>query len=269
VANALQPVNTSPQALFGLDAVIAKLSPDGTQLVFSTFLGGSSDDAGYGVAVDGEGNIHVAGNTFSADFPVVNAFQPAFAGGLNALGAPADWFAAKLDPEGTRLLYSTYLGGSGPELTSIGSFYPEVVLDQAGHAYITGNTASADFPVTPDALQSNYNGGDSDAFLSELDQSGKLVYSTYLGGFASEMGVGLAVDRAGYVWISGWTRSENFPVSADALQPAHRGGGDDVFVAQLDPGGKGLLFSTFLGGSGGEAAVDLAWMRRTRSMCQG
>src|ERR1017187_6500325 len=156
-------------------------------LIYSTYLGGSGTDQGYGIAVDNSGSAYVAGYTTSTDFPTMNPLQPAKAGG------DTDAFVAKLSPEGSALIYSTYLGGSRND------YGWGIAVDSLGNAYITGNTTSTDFPtMNPLQPAEADGGGDGDAFVAKLNPTGSaLVYSTYLGGGGNYTGSGIAVDNSG------------------------------------------------------------------------
>ena len=248
---------------YGLDAFVTKLSPAGDTLVYSTYLGGDSRDNGYGIAVDAEGSAYVSGFTESTNFPVANAFQPAFAGGLD------DAFLSKINPDGSALVYSTYLGGSGPESTNLQSFDAGagiyVAVDSSGSACVTGRTFSLDFPIL-NAVQET-NGGPGvvqDAFVSKFTPAGTaLVFSTYLGGDRDDRGFGIAVDPAGNVYVTGDTHSADFPTFA-ALQPMISEGqfaNGDVFVTKFTPAGA-FVYSTYLGGNfddvGSAIAADAA-----------
>ncbi len=238
--NALQPE-------FGgfIDAFVAKLSPDGSALVYSTYLGGSNLDIATSIAVDLDGNAYLTGATISTNFPTANPLQPEFAGGDN------DGFVTKLSPDGSALVYSTYLGGSG------GDFGQNIALDLEGNAYVTGSTNSTDFP-TANPLQPNYGGGDFDAFVAKLSPDGSaLVYSTYVGGNGHDTGSAIAVDADGNAYITGATRSLNFPLM-NPLQPDYGGGVLDAFVAKLDPTGTALIYSTYLGGSRSDGSIPIA-----------
>jgi len=164
---------------------VAKLNPEGTELIYSTFLGGTGNDFPQGITVDQNGNAHVAGSTNSNDFPTTSgAFQPFYANGegpppfpLHRFLGPPDAFVTKLNPTGTVLVYSTYLGGKG------GDSAAGIAIDSAGNAYITGTTYSTDFPITPSSAFQTSNGGNDDVFVAKLNPIGSaLVYSTYLGG---------------------------------------------------------------------------------------
>ena len=217
-------------------------------LIYSTYLGGSSDDVGFGIALDSTGNTYVTGYTHSTDFPTKNPLQ-----GANT--ASPTVFVAKLNPAGSALVYSTYLGGSGSEAGN------GIAVDSAGNAYVTGSTYSTDFPTTPGAFQTKLAGTD-DAFVTKINPAGSaLVYSTYLGGSGSEQGYGIAVDSAGNGYVIGDTDSSDFP-TMNPVQAAYGGGYEDAFVAKLNPTGSALVYSTFLGGSdydiGTGVAVDSA-----------
>jgi hypothetical protein len=205
-------------------------------LVYSTYLGGQGSESGLGLAVDGAGSVYVTGQTTSSDFPTTAG---AFARSLN--GFP-DVFVTKLDPTGSALVYSTYLGGSSTELGA------GIVVDGAGSAYVSGYTTSSDFPTTPGAFDTSYNGSD-DVFVTKLDPTGSaLVYSTYLGGSSTDRGYGIAVDGAGSAYLTGQTTSSDFPSTTGAFDMSFNGGGD-AFVTKLDAAGSGLVYSTYLGGS--------------------
>src|SRR5205814_2345623 len=182
-----------------------KLNPTGSQLVYSTYLGGNGFDEGFGIAVDAADNAYVIGLTSSTDFPTANPLQP-------ALGGVDDVFVAKLNPTGSALLYSTYLGGSGFDEGF------DIAVDTAGNAYVTGQTGSSNFP-TANPLQPTFGGGFSDAFIAKLNPAGSiLVYSSYLGGNDHDGGLGVAVDAAGNAYVVGETQSTNFPTK-NPLQP--------------------------------------------------
>jgi Beta-propeller repeat len=211
-------------------------------LIYSTYLGGSGEDLGVGIAVDSSGNAYVTGETNSTDFPMMNALQPANGGGFDA-------FVAKLNPSGSGLVYSTYIGGSGFDIGS------GIAVDSAGNAYVIGQTTSTNFP-TVNSLQPA-NGGGSDAFVAKLNASGSaLVYSTYLGGSEFDEGLGIAVDGLGNTYVAGLTRSTNFP-TANPLQPAS-GGGYDAFVSKINPTGSAFIYSTYLGGNSDEGGYGIA-----------
>jgi hypothetical protein len=236
------------------DAFVTKLDATGTALVYSTYLGGTAFDTSHGITVDTAGNAYVTGWTGSTDFPTTaGAFQTTFGGYYDA-------FVTKLNPTGTALVYSTYLGGTGYDESQ------GIAVDATGNAYVTGDTVSADFPTTAGAFQTLY-GGNEDVFVTKLDATGTaLAYSTYLGGTRnSDEGWGIAVDTAGNAYVTGETGSIDFPTTAGAFQTSLQvpGGYYNAFVTKLNPTGTDLVYSTYLGGTGGldigyGIAVDVA-----------
>jgi Beta-propeller repeat len=243
------------------DGFVTKISPAGT-LVYSTYVGGIGNDNPLGIAVDGVGAAYVTGWTTSVNFPRVNAFQTNFGGLTTPIGTD-DVFVFKLNPAGNGLDYSTYVGGTGSDEAT------RIAVDSSGSAYVTGLTASLDFPtVAPyQALLSNAGACITgavanpaaclDAFVFKLAPDGKsLVFSTYFGGFQTDSGTGIAVDASGAVYISGFTTSFDLP-SANQIQSAI-GGDRDAFIAKFNPAGNVLVFSTFLGSTGTESATGLA-----------
>ena len=218
------------------DVFVTKLSPDGTSPVYSTCLGGSSQDRGMGIAVDAQGNAYVAGYTRSGDFPTTpNGTPPS---GAN------DVFVARISTTGTALDYCTRVGGSGDDVAV------DMALDIQGCVYVTGRTQSTDFPVT--AGCSGYRGGSCDGFLTKVDQAGSsLLYSTCLGGGGEDAARGVAVDTQGCAYVTGYTHSGDFP-----MVPIGSGVRDGVFVAKLREDGTSLLYSAGLGlGEGTDIAL--------------
>ena len=225
------------------DAFVSKLNSDGSALIYSTYLGGSSDDVGRSIAVDAAGNAYVIGYVESSDFPTVNAFQPALHGWRNA-------FVAKINAAGNALVYSTYLGGGEEDGHGI-------AVDALGNAHVRGDTRSTDFPVyraLQPYLRSQYF---FNCFVAELNADGNaLVYSTYWGGSVGEAGHGIAVDAAGNTYVGGSTSSPDFPI-INPIQPV-LAGETDAFITKFSPDGQAVLYSTFLGGSGGEEQLGTA-----------
>jgi Beta-propeller repeat len=225
------------------DAFITKLNDMGSALIYSTYFGGSGGDVAYAIATDSLGNAFISGYTSSIDFPTVNPLQGA-SGGNN------DAFVAKLDPGGSSLFFSTYLGGSGSDIAS------GVAVDNSGKVYVTGQTNSADFP-TKNAFQPTYAGGGGDAFVTKISPLGTtMVYSTYIGGTSFDEGFGRATDASGNAYLAGHTTSSDFPI-ADAVQPAY-GGGGDAFVSEFAPAGEALVFSTYIGGNSSDEGISIA-----------
>ena len=224
-------------------ALVTKLNAAGSALVYSTYLGGSFADYGLGIAVDRHGSAYVTGVAGSVDFPTTSgAFQSTLGGGTDA-------FVTKLNPPGNALVYSTYLGGSYEDVGS------SIAVDHRGNAYVTGYTCSTDFP-TANSLQ-GVMGGCYDAFVTKVNHDGSaLVYSTYLGGRLFDLATGIAVDRQGSAYVTGWTESTDFP-TVDPIQPAS-GGTVTAFVAKLNAPGNALVYSTYLGGSGQDVSQGIA-----------
>jgi outer membrane protein assembly factor BamB len=214
-------------------------------LIYSSYFGGFSDDDGMGIALDSSDNIYIVGPTTSTNFPMTTPFQSTYGGGIY------DGFVVKLNPAGTTILYSTYIGGSDEDTPT------NIAVDSFGNAYIVGYTRSTNFP-TQNPLQAS-NDGESDAFVAKLSANGaQLLYSTYLGGNAADPSADILLDSGGNILISGQTQSSNFPI-ANALQP-NKGGDADAFLAKLDLTSSTLVYSTYIGGtendSGDGIAVD-------------
>ncbi|MBM3747347.1 MAG: hypothetical protein FJW34_16295, partial [Acidobacteria bacterium] len=187
----------------------------------------------------------MTGQTTSADFPATGGALDTTSNGSD------DVFVAKLNPAGTAIVYSTYLGGSGADSGTA------IAVDSSGNAYVTGSTESSNFPTTAGAFDTTANGG-TDVFVAKLNPTGTaLVYSTFLGGSGLDAGWAVAVDSVGSAYVAGTTWSVGFPTTAGAFDTSHNGGAD-VFVAKVNSSGNGLAYATFLGGSGEDAALDLA-----------
>ncbi|NOT31420.1 MAG: hypothetical protein HOP15_13315, partial [Planctomycetes bacterium] len=242
-------------ALNGKEAVVFKLAPDGRELVFATYLGGRGDDAATALLVDRDGQVLVAGNTASDDFPTTaQALDRSPSGG-------ADGFVAKLAADGSTLLFSTLLGGSAEDNVS------GLALTAGGLITLAGTTRSRDFPVSSASYSSEPRGG-RDAFVTRLDPEGeRLVFSTRLGGSDDDEARGLAVDAEGCTYLTGRTVSHDFPTTLGAFDRQRLG--VDAFVAKLSGGGRTLLYSTFLGGSGQDEATAIAIDREQRAVVVG
>jgi len=234
-------------AKINVDTFVTKLDPTGTQVLYSTYLGGSGVDSPLGIAVDSQGSAYVTGVTSSVDFPLFNAIQKKFGGGSAQF--PADGFVYKLNNSGSGLIYSTYLGGSGDDVPRA------IAVDSSGKAYLAGNTSSPDFPLLNPL--STKRRGIEDAFVAGLNAAGNaLIFSTLLGGNNSEMATAMALDSTGNIYVAGLTSSTDFPVQG-AFQPTNHGS-VDAFVTKLKPGGAGLVYSTYLGGESDDYALGLA-----------
>lgn len=265
LVNPLQATNVNAEG----STFIAKMNASGSALVYSTYFGGSGDNQASAIAVDSSGNVYVAGKTSSTDFPTLNAFQ-----GINKeFQNSYTGFVAKLNSTGSKLLYSTYLGGSGnPSSYDQGDEITALAVDKSGDAYVGGYTDSADFPTktpfqaTNNANVNQYGVRNTNGFVTKLSTTGSsLVYSSYLGGSGSQgksweqMGDqvwGLTIDASGNAYAVGSTSSLDFPI-VSAYQSTNKavnaGAPMTGFVSKISSTGKSLTFSTFLGGTGGTA----------------
>ncbi len=216
------------------DTFLVKISPDGSTPVFATYLGGSSIDVGYSVVVDDQGNVYVAGATWSNNYPLKNPLQSTHKG-------YHDCFITELTPDGSDLVFSTYWGGSNWDWVF------RMDLTSSREIILTGVTRSSDFPlVSP--IQATYGGNDDTFVVKFLPDGAGVVFSTYLGGSGTEWGYDITSDPQGNIYVTGWTTSTDFPVVA-ALQPTP-GGNTDGFFVKLKGDGSSFVFSSYLGGSG-------------------
>jgi hypothetical protein len=241
----------------GRDAFVAKLNAAGNDLIYSTYLGGGSTDEGYAIAADAEGNAYVTGYTLSSyinRFPTKNPLKAD-----NLTGGP-DAFVTKINPDGSALVYSTYLGGSSSD-TGYG-----IVADDQGNAYITGETYSTDFPTkNPYQAQRGADTYKSDVFITKINVDGSdYLYSTYLGGSDDDIGQAIALDREGYIYVTGYiddidgSGDTDFPIK-NPLPFPFQAYGDTCFVTKFTPDGQALVYSTYLpGGRGIAIAADQA-----------
>ncbi|MHC1725365.1 MAG: SBBP repeat-containing protein [Syntrophobacteraceae bacterium] len=241
------PMFTKRGNVEDLDSFLTKLSPDGA-MVYSTYLGGIYYDSAAGIAVDSAGNAYIGGNTCSPDFPLEKPIS-----GHENLSGICDLFVTKINPSGTGLIYSTYLGGI--ENWSQNEFAGGIAVDSAGNAYICGKTNSPNFP-TRNPIRS-YK-GENDAIVAKINSTGSgLVYSTYLGGNKNDNASAIAVDRKGNAYVTGFTASSNFPIMKPLYPNLNGGIAPDAFVTKFSPGGS-LIYSTYLGGTHGESAHGIA-----------
>ena len=229
------------------DAFASKVAPGGGSLVYSTFLGGSNIDDGNGIAVDAAGNAYISGYTTSFNFPVLAPFQPSCVPFAGSPTLCSNAFVTQIDPSGSALVFSTYLGGS------CGDHAQGVALDSTGDVYVAGYTCSSDFP-TANAFQGSNKSTATPpftAFITQFSLGGAgLVYSTYLGGSGNDGAYDIAVDSLGEAFVAGFTNSTDFPVS-NALQATSGGAVSNSFVSGFQAGGSGLIYSTYLGGGAG------------------
>jgi hypothetical protein len=284
-ANAFQTsyLGTAPAP----EAFFAEINPNlagSASLIYSTYFGGSGSGKlaeGTGIAVDSSGAAYLTGRTTDTNFPTTpGAFQ-------RTNGGYEDVFVAKFNPSlsgSASLVYSTYLGGSGEDgyvsdqpyvLNGPVETAPAIAVDASGNAYVAGVTNSPNFPTTPGAFQTTYHAGSgtkknpianpADAFVTKLNATGTaLVYSTYLGGSGLDGASGIALDSSGNAYVTGWTRSTDFP-TVNPIQAQKSSGNDpygnpnsDVFVATLNASGSALLFSTYFGGAGNDEGFGVA-----------
>jgi RHS repeat-associated protein len=237
------------------DGVVLKLDPTGQTILYATFLGGSQTDTVRGIVIDSDGGLFLAGSTNSPDFPTQAALQATFGGGSE------DAFVARLDPTGSSLTFSTFLGGSGQD-RAVG-----LGRDAAGNLYTTGFTNSANFRTTAGVAQPA-SGGGFDAFVVKLSAAGDtMVYSTFLGGSTTDSATDIAVHPSGEVNLAGSTASANFPTTPGAYQRTYGGGTFDAFAARLSANGARLLYSTLIGGNASDLgrtvtfdALGFLWM---------
>jgi hypothetical protein len=223
------------------DAFVVSLSDNGQTLLYSTFFGGTEQDSGNAIAVNTVGDVYLAGQTFSPDFPSQNAFQ-------TALRGVADAFVAKIGAGGQTLAYSTFLGGSDVDGANA------IAIDGSGQAHVAGFTSSINFPIQS-AFQSG-KPGSRDAFVTKLTASGNgLVFSTYLGGSEDDEANALSLDSTGNTFITGYTGSADFP-AANAYQASNKGG-TDAFLTRLSSSGASVTLSTYLGGAGQDVGVAI------------
>jgi hypothetical protein len=246
------PIVNAVQSVYGggTDGFVAKFSPDGSALLYSTYLGGSLADQALDIAVNEVGVLYVTGSTVSQNFPTKDPIQSAHLGGF------FDAFVAAIDPSGSLLLYSTYLGGAGSDEAR------GIAIDTAGNAYVTGDTRSAGFP-TVNPLQA-IKSGDADVFVTKFSADGQaILYSTFLGGSGTDESFGLkliALDTQENIHIAGNVFSDDFPV----MHPIQSGpsGESDAFAAKIKADGSALIYSTYLGGTAYDDALAItvdAW----------
>jgi hypothetical protein len=234
------------------DIFAAKLNADGRTLLYATYLGGSDDDRGYAIAVDAEGSAYVGGIARSSDYPTTpGAFHTTSDYVPNGV-------VTKLNATGSALSYSTYVSGSGS-----GDVYG-IAVDAVGRAYVTGSTRSKDFPVTPGAFQTTCNSCTTgDAYVLKLNPTGSaLAYGTFLGGYGFDEAFAITVDGAGDAFVTGRTAApasgqDDFPTTPGAFDTSYNGG-NDGFVAEFSADGSALVYSSFLGGSGGDQGNAIA-----------
>jgi hypothetical protein len=242
------------------DAFVVKLSPAGDRIIYATFLGGTGPDICGKIAVDAEGSAYVLGSTSSKDFPVTTgAFQTDFRSVEDKPTGRGDLFVAKLSPDGSKLFYCTYVGGSGMDL-----YGSNLIVDASGSVTFAGETMSPDFPATANAFAKSYHGGSSsprgggDGVVVRLNPTGTaLEYASYIGGSGDDSARSVAVDHEGNLWVAGDTTSADFPTTSDAFCRENKGAAD-CFVLKLDPRGGPLLYSSLLCGAKADRFATVA-----------
>jgi Ca2+-binding RTX toxin-like protein len=238
---------THPEPDAHRDAFVTRISPSGSDLIYSTFVGGQSVDEARDLSVDDDGNAYIGGFTYSDDFPATpGAFDTSFT--VDPLSS-TDAFAAKLDPGGSALFYSTFLGGEGED------FGQAVAVDDEGELHVAGSTGSDDFPTSAGGTTPrNFE----DAFILELDAAGSdLKESDVFGGSNSEIPRAIALDASGDIYLSGESYSTDFPTTVDAFDTSFNGGTVDVFVTKVNSSPTTISYSTLLGGNGDDLVGDL------------
>lgn len=225
------------------DIFVAKMSNDGSSLVYVTYLGGTGNDLGTGIAIDTSGNAYVTGYTQSSGWATAGAYDTSFNGVYDA-------FVAKLNSSGSSLTYATYLGGANAD------YGYGIAVDSTGNTYVAGYTASSGW-ATAGAYDTTFNDGDSDAFVAKLNSTGSsLTYATYLGGSDTDYANAIAIDSTGNAYIAGQTASAG-SATAGAYDTSFNGG-TDAFVAKLNSSGAVLSYATYLGGSSDDSANGIA-----------
>jgi hypothetical protein len=244
----------------GGDVFVTKLNNTGTALIYSTYIGGNGGDEPYDIAIDNSGNAYITGYTTSTDYDITpGAFQTTFT--MSGNTPYYEVFVTKLNSTGTALIYSTYIGGNDHDVGY------SIAVDGSGNVYITGNTESNNYDITPGAFQTTYGGGANngggggDVFVTKLNSTGSaLIYSTYIGGSGTDMGYSIAIDNSGNAYITGYTQSTNYNITPGSFQTNLEGpyGAADAFVSKLNSTGTGLIYSTYIGGSFGELGYAIA-----------
>jgi hypothetical protein len=249
----LQTALSGDPAVPSADAFVSKFSPDGSRLIWSTFLGGTGRDTGFGVAVAGDGSVYVSGVTESANFPVARGAQLSYGGGAS------DGFVARIAANGTGIEWSSFIGGGGADRAR------GLAVDSTGNAYLTGSTNSDNFPSVNAQQPGPFRPEDLDAFVAKFPPAGApFTYATRLGGGNDDRGLAIAVDAQGNAYVTGDTLSPGFPTvrpiqaSSGGSAGGVAGAFSDAFVAKYNPTGNALVYSTFLGGSDFDQGTAIA-----------
>jgi hypothetical protein len=227
------------------DIFILKLNSMGSDLIYSTFIGGNGDDYAHGIAVDSTGYAYITGTTCSSGFPITEiAYNKVFSGGSDA-------FVLKLNLNGSAIIYSTYVGGES------GDNGYDIAIDSGGNVYVTGTTQSMDFPTTDGAFNTSFN-GNIDLFIFKLNQTGSdLIFSTFIGGSGANNAWSIKIDPIGNTLLTGCTSSSDFPTTRNAINKSYGGGEWDGFVLMLSSNGTELIYSTYIGGNMSDKCSDI------------
>jgi hypothetical protein len=229
------------------DTFVTKLATNGSSLLYSTFFGGSSWELGVFIKLDSEKNMYIGGTTYSADLPTTpNAFDP------NEIDDPGDGFITKISSDGSELLYSTYIGGSG----DASSVY-DMSVDAEGIMYVACITGCSDIEITSNAYDKTFNGV-SDGLFMKIASSGSLIYSTFLGGADMDCFFKILLDSNNDVYLFGTSKSSNYPMTENAYDPTYNGEWDYIITKMVNNGSY-LLYSTYIGGGSDEPTI---WQHR-------
>lgn len=259
VADSYQTRKKEGSSQYSMDAFITKFNADGSDVIYSTYIGGNGEDNPEGIVVDSKGNACIAGSTTSYDkpdtpeyegLPVHNAYQPEFGGGTRGMW---EAFVTVLSADGASLVYSTFLGGKNDDQAS------DIDVDPSDCLYVTGTTFSSGFPSKNGWMPEN-SSYHFDAFAAKLDPSrsgeNSLIYSTFIGGNLDDYGNSIAVDNQGRAHVTGYAHSTDFPTTANPIQNSKKGN-TDAFITKLSADGKSALYSTYLGGDAGDQGIDM------------
>ncbi|MBD3383839.1 hypothetical protein GF407_02830, partial [candidate division KSB1 bacterium] len=259
VADAYQTRKKEGSSQYSRDAFITKFNADGSDVIYSTYIGGNGEDNPEAIVVDSNGNACIAGRTTSYDrpntpdyegLPVQNAYQPEFGGGTRGMW---EAFVTVLSADGSSLVYSTFLGGKNDDQAS------DIDVDPSDCVYVTGTTFSSGFPSKNGWMPKN-SSYYFDAFAAKLDPSrsgeNSLIYSTYIGGNLDDYGNSIAVDNQGHAHVTGYAHSTDFPTTPNPIQNSKKGN-TDAFITKLSADGRSAVYSTYLGGDTGDQGIDM------------
>ena len=223
------------------DAVATKLNPAGSALSYSTYIGGTSTEISYAMTVSPDGYMYMTGYTSSSNFPTTS-------GCWDNINNSTDVFVVKINQTGSALSYGTYLGGTSSD------YGYGIFVDPFGSCLVTGYTSSSNYPTTSGCYDNTYNS--TDIFVTKFNTTGSsLVFSTYLGGTSSDYGYGITSDQNGYVYVTGYTNSSNYPLTSGVVRTVYQG--NEAIITKFSPSG-GLVYSTFVGGNNSDYGRGIA-----------